>query len=265
VNQSPQWDRDALWDLAGRATIAAAWRVPGLETASGPSYWYESTSPNLWAANLLALYGRPNDADGMLESLQHVIDHGLEAGAFVHARTFPQLLPWIESKPILRGGLIPMMARSGPSPPALRRPYGGSAERLAPGSDPAAALAIVAGAFDMDPAMVQQDLGGAIEHPEIAFHGARVDALTAVCISHIHDDTCYIDIMAAAKSSQRQGSGRAVLCTAMDDAAQNGVDHYFLFASEAGQPLYQSLGYDVIDVGQFWMINWPPEDEATTA
>ena len=59
--------------------------------------------------------------------------------------------------------------------------------------------------------------------------------------------------MATAPSRQRQGAGRALLSGVLshhDDSA----DFFYLFASSAGRPLYESLGFAVIDVAANWTV-----------
>jgi GNAT superfamily N-acetyltransferase len=58
--------------------------------------------------------------------------------------------------------------------------------------------------------------------------------------------------MATPLSDQHRGYGRRLLITALARAGENGCDHSTLLASTAGEPLYRSLGYEVLEHWQKW-------------
>jgi GNAT superfamily N-acetyltransferase len=49
--------------------------------------------------------------------------------------------------------------------------------------------------------------------------------------------------MATPPEQQRRGRGRALLTQVIDDYRGRGVDRFHLGATEAGRPLYTSLGF----------------------
>ena len=50
--------------------------------------------------------------------------------------------------------------------------------------------------------------------------------------------------MATLPEHQRKGMGRALLTRVIDDYRRRGVERFYLGATEAGRPLYASLGFE---------------------
>ena len=63
-----------------------------------------------------------------------------------------------------------------------------------------------------------------------------------------------ISLMATPPEHQRKGAGRALLAQVIDDYRRRGVERFFLVATEAGQPLYASLGFEAIAELSAWVL-----------
>lgn len=67
-------------------------------------------------------------------------------------------------------------------------------------------------------------------------------------------DTAAISLMATAPEHQRRGMGRALLTQVMLDYRGRGVTRFHLGATEAGRPLYGSLGFVLVADLSVWML-----------
>jgi GNAT superfamily N-acetyltransferase len=68
-------------------------------------------------------------------------------------------------------------------------------------------------------------------------------------------NTAGISLMATPPQHQRQGMGRALLTQVMDDFRRRGVTRFHLGATEAGRPLYASLGFETVAELTAWILN----------
>jgi ribosomal protein S18 acetylase RimI-like enzyme len=91
-------------------------------------------------------------------------------------------------------------------------------------------------------------------------HVAERDAMDSLCLAYTQDSLCYIYVLATDPDRQRNGAGRALLTSVMNGIADRGVDAFALLASSEGRPLYESMGYEVIDPAEFWILNRPPAE-----
>ena len=67
-------------------------------------------------------------------------------------------------------------------------------------------------------------------------------------------DTGGISLMATPPEHQRKGIGRALLSQVIDDFRRRGVTRFHLGATEAGRPLYTSLGFELIADLPVWIL-----------
>jgi len=67
------------------------------------------------------------------------------------------------------------------------------------------------------------------------------------------DGVAGIWAMATASEHRRRGHGRALLTTAIDSCLERGISRFYLHASEAGRPLYESLGFETVGHYSLWM------------
>lgn len=67
-------------------------------------------------------------------------------------------------------------------------------------------------------------------------------------------DTAAISLMATPPQHQRRGVGRALLSQVIDDYRRRGVTRFHLGATEAGRPLYASLGFELVAELPVWVL-----------
>jgi N6-L-threonylcarbamoyladenine synthase/ribosomal-protein-alanine N-acetyltransferase len=70
-------------------------------------------------------------------------------------------------------------------------------------------------------------------------------------------DTAAISLMATPPEHQRKGLGRALLSQVIDDYRRRGVARFHLGATEAGRPLYASLGFEPVADLPVWILEAP--------
>jgi GNAT superfamily N-acetyltransferase len=72
-------------------------------------------------------------------------------------------------------------------------------------------------------------------------------------------NTAGISLMATPPEHQRKGMGRALLSHVIDDYRRRGVERFHLGATEAGRPLYTSLGFALVADLSVWVMEPPVE------
>jgi GNAT superfamily N-acetyltransferase len=77
-------------------------------------------------------------------------------------------------------------------------------------------------------------------------------------------NTAGISLMATAPGRQRQGMGRALLSHLIAAYRRRGVDRFHLGATEAGRPLYASLGFEAVAELSVWALAHTTEVDAFT-
>jgi GNAT superfamily N-acetyltransferase len=70
-------------------------------------------------------------------------------------------------------------------------------------------------------------------------------------------DTAGITLMATPPEHQRKGMGRALLTQVIADYRRRGVERFHLGATEAGRPLYTSLGFELVADLSVWVLERP--------
>lgn len=70
-------------------------------------------------------------------------------------------------------------------------------------------------------------------------------------------DTAAITLMATPPEHQRKGLGRALLSQVIADCRRRGMARFHLGATEAGRPLYTSLGFEVVADLPVWVSARP--------
>lgn len=67
-------------------------------------------------------------------------------------------------------------------------------------------------------------------------------------------DTAGISLMATPPEHQGKGMGRALLSQVIDDYRRRGVERFHLGATDAGRPLYASLGFELVADLPVWIL-----------
>ncbi len=70
-------------------------------------------------------------------------------------------------------------------------------------------------------------------------------------------DTAGITLMATPPARQRKGLGRALLTQVIADYRSRGVERFHLGATDAGRPLYESVGFERVADLSVWVLEPP--------
>lgn len=75
-------------------------------------------------------------------------------------------------------------------------------------------------------------------------------------------NTAGISLMGTPPEHQRKGMGRALLSQVIDDYRRRGVERFHLGSTEAGRPLYTSLGFELVAQLSVWILEGPAQDKS---
>ena len=59
--------------------------------------------------------------------------------------------------------------------------------------------------------------------------------------------------MATRPEYQRQGLGRGLLTRILEQYRESGVERFFLSSSDSGKPLYESIGFELVENFCAWV------------
>jgi hypothetical protein len=129
-------DRDALWQLMGRAMAAALSRAPGLVTRVAPGAWRVTSDVDTWMANWIVCHGSDPASRAVFHAgLDDAVASGRTASVAVSEAACDDIVPLLVGRPLLSEGADSMMWRDARPLPPNPRPYPGQVSRADAGSD----------------------------------------------------------------------------------------------------------------------------------
>jgi GNAT superfamily N-acetyltransferase len=203
--------------------------------------------------NMLLLCQPPDEARRFLEEAMARADaRGLPLVALMAPAVTAELAsaaPWLG---LTAAGTMPLMVlrgapTAGPAPPCR-------IERVTTSEAGRAAGELLAAAFDL-PLDAAMRSAGAIVGPAanaelfVAYEGETPVSTVTVSRS---GDTAGIWSMATPPKRQGRGLGRALLTGVIERCRVAGVERFYLFATAAGRPLYERLGFVAIADEAVW-------------
>lgn len=166
-----------------------------------------------------------------------------------------RLGPIAAARGLVDAGTAPLMARPAT---ALGGPSADFAiERVTDSAGMAIVNDLAASAFGMDPTWCGRTFASPslLGAPGVEFFLARRgDEPMSTVATTGTGATIGIWSMATPLEKQRQGAGRAALLAAMDYHQKRGAETFYLCATEAGKPLYDSLGFKTVDDIPIWVV-----------
>jgi GNAT superfamily N-acetyltransferase len=204
----------------------------------------------------MALFGEdPEDPAVFDDFVSRVNARGLSALAMMSGAAGQHLGPAAKAKGLIEAGTAPLMVRSGRLPEQRASEF--FTRRATEVHEMSLFGDLAASAFAMDPGWVHRTFAAAslLDAPAMGFYVAyRGDLpMSSVCTSGA-GSTVGIWTMSTPPEKQRQGAGRAVLVAAMQDHLRRGADTFYLIATPAGKPLYDSLGFKTVDELSIWLV-----------
>jgi hypothetical protein len=160
-----------------------------------------------------------------------------------------------KAKGLIEAGTAPLMARSGALPDTTASEF--VTKRVTDAEGMSIFGNLASSAFAMDRVWVDRTFAAAslLEAGPLAFYIAyrKGVPMSGVC-SSVSGSTVGIWTMSTPPEKQRQGAGRAVLLSAMQDHVKRGAVTFYLIATAAGKPLYDELGFETIDELSIWSM-----------
>ncbi|MGB3328840.1 MAG: GNAT family N-acetyltransferase [Thermomicrobiales bacterium] len=248
--------RAACWELAGQCTAVAERGAPGFESALRAGAWHVLTTTGE-AGNWFAFHGDTPAITAQARELADRLDAlQTSAGGWVSPAVIETVMGALGETPVNRWGVSPLMLCEGRPRERVGTPYAGTV-RAARADEAGLAFGVIAHAFGVPEEATASIWTEAVDRPGMTVHLAEHDGIESVCVAYTPADLCYIYVMATEPDRQRRGAGYAVLSHVMNGLVDRGIDRFTLLASGQGRPLYEAMGYDVIDAAEFWSLNRP--------
>ncbi len=252
-------ETEELIRLCVRALVAQMADVPGVELHMTRNCVLGLTGEPLADFNMLTLGADPYAEGFLTRSVARAKERGLPLLAMMSPNVAQTLAPVATRLGLTAAGTAPLMVlRAGtpvwPSRPTkITRALGpklvGIAGDLAAAAfgSPRDAIARCIDVMLTETAGVETYIAWGDDGP-----------MSAVSITPT-GNTAAISLMATPPEHQRKGMGRALLTQVMDDYRSRGVQRFHLTATEAGRPLYASLGFETIADLSAWVLGHPTQ------
>lgn len=241
-----------LHRLAMRDVGAMFALAPGFHAWIEPDAAFLVSGEPVIDLNMLLIGPTPR-ASAVLEAAHETAKaRGLPFVAYVAPAAADAVAPTATRLGLASAGAAPMMVFRADGPLPLGKPC--DVVRAADPAEAAAVGDLVSAAFGLDRASTARTLDTAI-HPtsSVDVYIAKMNGapLSTVTVTRA-GDTAGVWCMATPLAHQGKGAGRALLTRVMEAQRQAGVRRFYLFASPAGQPLYESIGFRTLAECPVW-------------
>ncbi|HEX7761599.1 MAG TPA: GNAT family N-acetyltransferase [Caulobacteraceae bacterium] len=250
-------EAEELIRLCVRALVAQMSDAPGFELHMTRNCVLGLTDEPLADFNMLTL-GPDPDAEGFLtRSVARAKERGLPLTAMMSPHVAQTLAPAAMRLGLTFAGTSPLMVLRPQTPVRRSQPV-----RITRALGPelvGIAGDLVAAAFDVPRDVVARCIDvGLTETGGVETYIAWGDdgPMSAVSVTST-GNTAGISLMATPPEHQRKGMGRALLTQVIGDYRRRGVERFHLGATEAGRPLYVSLGFEPIADLSVWVLGYP--------
>jgi ribosomal protein S18 acetylase RimI-like enzyme len=157
-------------------------------------------------------------------------------------------------------GILPLMALDSDevAPPPV--PSGLSFRAAATSADMARTCELVSQAFELAPGPLARAFPDAmLQRTDTTIHLVEQDGeiRSSVMVTR-HGRRAGIWSMATPPGLQRRGLARGLLVEAMRSERSRGISTFLLFATEAGRPLYDRLGFREVEQARVWLRGAAP-------
>ena len=157
-------------------------------------------------------------------------------------------------------GILPLMALDSDEVAHPPVPSGLSFRAAATSADMARTCELVSQAFELAPGPLARAFPDAmLQRTDTTIHLVEQDGeiRSSVMVTR-HGRRAGIWSMATPPGLQRRGLGRGLLVEAMRSERSRGISTFLLFATEAGRPLYDRLGFRVVEQARGWLRGAAP-------
>jgi len=247
-------ETEELIRLCGRASVAQMGDVPGFELHMARNCVLGLTGEPLADFNVLTLGPNPDAEAFLTRSMGRVNERGLPLLAMMSPDVARTLAPAATRLGLTAAGAAPLMVLRPGTPVRPSR-----AVKIARALGPelvgvAGDLASAAFSLPRDAVARCVDVGMTESSGVETWVAWGDDGPMSVISVTPAGTTAGIWGMGTPPQHQGKGVGRALLTQVIDDYRGRGVERFFLVATEAGRPLYASLGFEKIADLSAWVL-----------
>jgi GNAT superfamily N-acetyltransferase len=251
-------ETEELIRLCVRALVAQMSAAHGFELHMTRNCVLGLTDEPLSDFNMLILGPDPDAESFLIRSVARVRERGLPLLAMMSPHVAQTLAPVATRLGLTAAGASPLMVlRPGACIGTPVRPSRLTKITRALGPELVGVAGdLVAAAFDVPRGAVARCIDvGLTETAGVETYIAWSEdgPMSAVSVTPT-GNTAGISLMATPPEHQRKGMGRALLTQVIDDYRNRGVERFHLGATEAGRPLYASLGFEPIADLSAWVL-----------
>jgi len=250
-------ETEELIRLCARALVAQMSAAPGFELHMTRNCVLGLTDEPLADFNILTLGPDPDAEAFLIRSVARASERGLPLMATLSPHVAQTLAPVATRLGLTRAGIAPLMVLRAGTP--VRPDHATKVTRALGPELVGIAGDLAAAAFDAPRDVIARCIdGGITETAGVETYVAWGDdgPMSAVSVTPT-GNTAGISLMATPPEHQRKGMGRALLTRVIDDYRSRGVERFYLTATEAGRPLYASLGFERIADLSVWVLGGP--------
>jgi GNAT superfamily N-acetyltransferase len=256
-------ETEELMRLCVRALVSQMYAAPGFEVQMTQSCVLGLTGEPSADFNRLMLGADPDAEVFLVRAVARARERRLPLSAVMSPRAVQAIGPAARRLGFTAVGTSPLMVFRAETPVPPSRPV-----KIARALGPElAGLAgdLIAAAFDEERDVIARcfDVGFTeTSGVETYIAWGEAGAMSTVSVTPT-GNAAGITLMATPPERQRQGLGRALLTQVMADYRRRGVERFYLGATEAGRPLYTSLGFEWVADLTAWVLE--PDAGATRA
>ncbi|MBA4013520.1 MAG: hypothetical protein C0481_16780 [Phenylobacterium sp.] len=247
-------ETEELIELCVRALVAQMIAAPGIELHVTRNCVQGLTDEPLADFNRLILGADPDAGGFLVRAVARARERARPLVATMSPRAAQALAPVAARLGFAEVGSSPLMVfgpdvRVQPSRPV----------QVVRALDPqvvAVAGDLIAAAFDEPRDIIARyiDVGMTATSGVETYVGYGEDGAVGTVSVTPTGDTGAISLMATPPQHQRKGLGRALLSQVIDDYRRRGMRRFHLGATEAGLPLYESLGFETVAELPVWLL-----------
>lgn len=250
-------ETEELMQLCVRALATQMIAAPGIELHMTRSCVLGLTDAPLADFNRLTLGAGPDTEAFLISSVARAKERGRPLSAIMSPKAAQALAPVATRLGLAAVGTSPLMVLRAEVPVRPSRPT-----RIVRALSPELARAagdLIAAAFDEPRDVIARYIDVCMTPTagvETYIAWGDEGPMCTVSVTPT-GDTAGISLMATPPEHQRKGMGRALLSQVIDDYRRRGVIRFHLGATEAGRPLYTSLGFELVADLSVWMLEGP--------
>jgi GNAT superfamily N-acetyltransferase len=244
----------ALFRLAGRDVAALFGGAPRFQARLEPDAALLLSGEPAIDLNMLLIGPSPRASAFLAEAVEVARASGLPMVALAAPQAADRLAPVAAGLGLEAAGTLPLMVLRADGPVPLGKPC--EVSRITDPDGIARMADMVGAAFAIEPRHVGPVYAGAFHAAASGelYAGEMAGQAMSTVVATPAGDTAGIWCMATPPEHQGKGAGRALLTRVLETLRRRGVTRFYLFATPAGRPLYESLGFETLAECPAWAL-----------